>query len=66
MALSSVNSLCEEVPPLKLIYDVVSHYRTVHACDRTLWTDSSVTEDGTRRVTYNGEIEPSESGRKFF
>lgn len=55
---------CED-PPLKTIYDVVPHFKLVHACNRIFTTTYRVNKHGVRIVTFTGTYKKGETPGEY-
>lgn len=55
---------CED-PPLKTIYDVVPHFKVVHACNRIFTTTYSANKLGVRSITFTGTYKKGETGGEY-
>lgn len=61
---SAITIRCED-PPLKTIYDVVPHFKEVHACNRIFTTSYRASRNGVRIITFTGSYRKGETAGKY-
>lgn len=57
---------CKKDTPMKFIYQIVTHFKEVHSCNRVFLTKKWVSEDNVRMISYTAELNENESAREYF
>lgn len=61
LSVSGCSCRCEEDTPLKFIFQIVTHFKEFHSCGRIFITNSGVSKDGVRKISYQAELKEKES-----
>ncbi|XP_037031011.1 uncharacterized protein LOC119070677 [Bradysia coprophila] len=61
----SCSCQCDKDPPLKLIFQIVEHFKEVQGCGRKFTTSHSVSDDGVRLISYHAELRQNESSTEL-
>lgn len=56
---------CECDTPLETIFQVVQHFKVVHACNRHFTTKYGVSNAGVRHISYKGELNGNETASEY-
>lgn len=64
-AFANKEPLCESTPPLKLMYQVVPHFKEAQFCNRTCTTDYHVSDGGVRHISITCKLNECETASKY-